>query len=130
MGFRGPGWLARPASNQREGKTMPRKTHAQIALLLADYNAAANDKKKAEKREKELRAEIDALDLDERTYGEWSYALGTPREILNQPAVRQLVEVYGKSASVLAAIKAAKLPVPVVPTQFTKAPIIVKPVIK
>lgn len=109
---------------------MPRKTHAQIALLLADYNAAQTDKRKAEKREKELREEIESLNLDERTYGEWSYSRGTQSERLDQKAIRHLVETYGKSEPVVAAIKAAKLPAPVIPTFYAAAPLIVKPVAK
>lgn len=105
---------------------MARKTHAQIAILLADLDAAQRDTRKAENREKELKAEVEALNLDERTYGEWSYSLGTPREILDQPAIRETIKAYGKSEPVIAAIKAAKLPAPVVPTKYTKAPIVVK----
>jgi hypothetical protein len=109
---------------------MPRKTHAQIAILLADYDAAQRDKRKAEAREKELKAEIEALDLAERTYGDWSYTLGTARTILDQPAVRELIKAYGQSEPVIKAIRAAKLPAPVVPTAQTKAPIVVKLVSK
>lgn len=93
---------------------MARKTHAQIALLLAQYDAAQRDKRKAEKAEKELKEQIEALNLVERTYGDWSYALGTPREILDQREARKALTDRG--------IK--------VPTVFTKAPIVVKPVVK
>lgn len=109
---------------------MPKKTHAQISLLLADLHAAQQDKRKAEQREKDLKAEIEALNLDERTYGEWLYSLGTPREILDQQGVKDLIKAYGQAEKVIAAIKAAKLPAPVVPTVFTKRPIVVKPVSK
>lgn len=118
-----------PVPNPKEAH-MPRKTHAQISLLLADLYAAKQDKRKADKRVDELEAEIADLNLDERSYGEWSYSLGTSREILNQKAIKELVAAYGKSEWVLAAVKAEKLPAPVVPTVMTKAPIVVKPVSK
>lgn len=89
---------------------MPRKTHAQIAILLADYDAAQRDKRKAETREKELKAEIEALNLDERVYGDWSFAHGTPRNILDQPEAKRLLTEKGVK----------------VPMVQTKAPIVVK----
>lgn len=94
---------------------MPRKTKAQIALLLADLHAAKSDKRKAETRVDDLEAEVAAIpNLKEGLYGEWTYALGTPREILDQPAAKE-------------ALKARGLPIP---TKFTKASIVVKPVVK
>lgn len=93
---------------------MPRKTKAQIGMLLADLEAAQVDKRKAEKREKDLKEEIGELSLKEGVYGDMSYALGTPREIMDQPAVRELVKANGLK----------------VPTKFTEAPMVVKRVIK
>lgn len=93
---------------------MPRRTKAQIGLILADYDAAIRDQRKAEKRAAELKAEIRDLELKDGTYGTMTYALGTPREILDQPAARE-------------ALKAAGLKIP---TTMTTAPIVVKPVIK
>lgn len=90
---------------------MPKPTIAQIALLLADYDAAQRDKRKAEKREAELKQQIIDLKLAEKAYGEWTYALGTPREILDQPAARKMITDAGGK----------------VPTVMTKAPIVVKP---
>jgi hypothetical protein len=94
---------------------MPRKTKAQIALLLADLHAAKNDKRKAEIRVDDLEAEVTAIaNLKEGQYGEWTYALGTPREILDQQGAKE-------------ALRAKGLPIP---TKFTKASIVVKPVVK
>jgi hypothetical protein len=93
---------------------MPRKTKAQIGAILADYDAAIRDQRKAEKRAAELKAEIRALNLKEGPYGEMTFANGTPREILNQAKAQEL-------------LKASGIPVP---TQLTAAPLIVKPIVK
>jgi hypothetical protein len=94
---------------------MPRKTKAQIGLLLADLYAAKRDKVKAERRVDELTAELAAIpNLKEGTYGEYTYALGTAREILNQAAAKELIKSLGKE----------------VPTTFGRAPLVIKPVIK
>ena len=85
-------------------------THAQIALLLADYDAAQRDKRKAENREKELKEQIEALGLAERTYGDWSFAHGTPSNRLDQTEARRLLNEHG--------IK--------IPMKLAKAPIVVK----
>lgn len=93
---------------------MPRKTKAQIGMILAAYDAAIRDQRKAEKQAAELKAEIRQLNLKDGTYGTMTYALGTPREILDQPAARE-------------ALKAAGL---TVPTTMTAAPLVVKPVVR
>lgn len=93
---------------------MPRKTKAQIGMILADYDAAIRDQRKAEKRAAELKAEIRDLDLKEGTYGAMTFGYGTPREILDQPRAKE-------------ALKAAGLEVP---TTMTTAPLVVKPVVK
>lgn len=93
---------------------MPRKTKAQIGMILADYDAAIRDQRKAEKRAAELKAEIRELSLKDGAYGAMTYALGTPREILDQPKAREV-------------LKAAGIPVP---TTMTAAPIVVKPIVK
>lgn len=100
---------------QLEGIDMPRKTKAQIALLLGDLYAAKSDKRKIETRVKDLEAELAAIPaLKEGAYGEWTYTLGTPREILDQPKAKELLTEKGLK----------------VPTVMTKAPIVVKPVVK
>jgi hypothetical protein len=93
---------------------MPRKTKTQIGMMLADYDAAIRDQRKAEKRAAELKAEIRELNLKDGTYGTMTFALGTPREILDQPKAREV-------------LKAAGIPIP---TAMTTAPIVVKPVVK
>jgi hypothetical protein len=93
---------------------MPRITKAQIGRLLADYDAANNDRLKAEKRADELKAQIRDLDPKEGAYGDMTFSWGKPREILDQPKAREI-------------IKAAGLKVPVT---MTTAPIVVKPVVK
>jgi hypothetical protein len=93
---------------------MPRKTKTQIGMMLADYDAAIRDQRKAEKRAAELKAEIRELNLKDGTYGTMTFALGTPREILDQPKAREV-------------LKAAGIPIP---TAFTTAPIVVKPIVK
>lgn len=125
---RGPVTLGDRFAPKQKGIDMPRKTHAQISLLLADLYAAKQDKRKADKRVNDLEAEIVDLGLDERAYGEWSYSLGTPREILAQQAIKEMIKAYGQNEAVIRAIKTAKLPAPVVPMAYTKASIVVKPV--
>jgi hypothetical protein len=93
---------------------MPRKTKTQIGMILADYDAAIRDQRKAEKRAAELKAEIRALELKDGTYGAMTYALGTPREILDQTRAKELLKEHGIT----------------VPTSMTTAPIVVKPVVK
>jgi hypothetical protein len=93
---------------------MPRKTKIQIGLILADYDAAIRDQRKAEKRAAELKAEIRELDLKEGAYGPMTFAYGTPREILDQPKARELLKAHDIE----------------VPTTMTSAPLVVKPVVK
>lgn len=93
---------------------MPRMTKTQIGMILADYDAAIRDQRKAEKRAAELKAEIRELNLKDGAYGSMTFATGTPREILDQPKARELLKANG---------------VPV-PTVLTTAPIVVKPVVK
>lgn len=93
---------------------MPRRTKAQIGLLLADYDAAIRDQRKAEKRANELKAEIRDLALKDGTYGTMTYALGTPREILDQQAAKEKLKAAGID----------------IPMAMTTAPIIVKPLVR
>jgi len=94
---------------------MPRKTKAQIALLLADLYAAKSDKRKADRRVDELEAEIKAIPgLKEGAYGEWTYVLGTPRNNLDQQRAKELLTEKGIE----------------IPRKLSEAPIVVKPVVK
>jgi hypothetical protein len=89
-------------------------TKAQIGMILADYDAASRDFRKAAKRVDELKAQIRLMTLKQGIYGEMTYAEGTPREILDQAAAKT-------------ALITAGLPVPMIMTQ---APIIAKPTVK
>lgn len=93
---------------------MPRKTKAQIGMILAEYDAAVRDERKAGKRAAELKAEIRELNLKEGAYGEMTFAYGTPREILDQPKAKEMIKAAGLD----------------VPTTMTTAPLVVKPLIK
>jgi hypothetical protein len=94
---------------------MPRMTKAQVELLLADLHAAKQDKRKADKRVDDLEAEVAAIpNLKEGVYGQWSYFLGTARELFDQPAAKAMLTERGLT----------------IPTKFSKQPIVVKPVVK
>lgn len=91
---------------------MPRKTKAQIGLILAELDATARDFRKTARRLDELKAEVRAMDLTPGTFGEVTFAYGTPREILDQKAAKDLLTKLGKS----------------IPTVMTEPPLVVKPV--
>lgn len=94
---------------------MPRKTKAQIGLLLADLYAAKQDRRKASQRVDDLEAELAAIPaLKEGAYGEWSYFLGTARELFDQPEAKALLLANGLT----------------VPMKLSKQPIVVKPAAK
>jgi hypothetical protein len=117
-------------TNPTKGATMPRMTKAAIGRLLADYDAAVRDQRKAEKRASDLKAEIRGLDLKVGTYGEMTLAYGTQGERLDQLKIKEIVTALGASAEVVALTKKLKLPAPVVPTFLAAAPLVVKPVVK
>lgn len=89
---------------------MARETKAQkttrVAMLLADYDAQSRALRKLTKAVDELKEAVKAIEPG--TFGDWTYAHGTPREILDQPAAR-------------AALKEAGIEVP---TKMTDAPIV------
>lgn len=70
---------------------MPRETKAQknarVGALLAEYDEKSRQLRKLEKDVKDMKARV--RELDEGTYGEWLFTLGTPREILDQAQVRK-----------------------------------------
>lgn len=83
---------------------MPRETKAQknarIGALLADYDDKARQLRKLESDVKDLKERI--RDLEVGTYGEWSYAHGTPRAILDQDAAKKwITEHDGKVPMVM-----------------------------
>lgn len=94
---------------------MPRETKAakniRIGMLLADYDARSRELRKLAKTVDDLKEQIRAEDLAEGAYGDFTYAAGTPREILDQQEAKKLLTQRG-------------IPVP---TQMTQAPIVVKP---
>lgn len=91
---------------------MARETKAQrtarVSALLADYDARSRDLRKLESTVKDLKAQI--RELDTGLYGDWTYEHGTPREILDQKAAKELIKGLGA----------------VVPTTMTEAPIVVR----
>lgn len=76
---------------------MPRETKAQkaarVALLLADYDAKCRELRKLGKTVDQLKEEIRTLDPG--TYGEWMYAQGGTREILDQEAAKRWITDHG-----------------------------------
>jgi hypothetical protein len=105
-------------------------TKAAIGRLLADYDAAIHDQRKAEKRADLLKKEIRALNLTPGTYGDMSFSYGTSSERLEQQKIKEIVTALGSSVEVVALAKKLKLPAPVVPTYFAAAPLVVNPVTK
>lgn len=76
---------------------MPRETKAQkaarVGLLLADYDAKSRELRKLDKDVEGLKEAIRALDPG--TYGEWTYAQGSTREILDQKEAKVRLEANG-----------------------------------
>lgn len=93
---------------------MPRMTKAQIGYVLADLDATARDFRKTARHLDELKTQVRAMDLKAGTYGEVTFAYGTPREILDQKAAKDLLTKLGKP----------------IPTVMTESPLVVKPVVK
>lgn len=94
---------------------MARETKAakqvRIGMLLAEYDAANNDKLKAERRVEELKEQIKAEQLPEGPYGDWTLAYSNGRTILDQKTAKEL-------------LTQRKIPVP---TKTTDPSIVVKP---
>jgi hypothetical protein len=66
---------------------------ARVADLLAAYDEQSRALRKLEKDVKALAEQV--RELEPGTYNDWSYAEGTPREILDQPAARKLIMELG-----------------------------------
>jgi hypothetical protein len=92
---------------------MPRETKAQktsrLSMLLAAYDAKSRELRKLTKDVDEMKEQLRAETPG--TYGDFTLAEGTPREILDQPEARKM-------------LSDRKLPIP---TKMTDAPIIVRP---
>jgi hypothetical protein len=91
---------------------MARETKAarttRISMLLADYDETSRALRKLAKRADELKEQI-RKEVPAGTYGEWTRSEGTPREILDQSAAKNLLTAEG-------------IPIP---TKMTDAPVIV-----
>lgn len=90
---------------------MARETKAQkvsrISMLLAEYDARAREARKLESIVKGLKEQI--REIEPGTYGEWVRSTGTPREIVDQAAIKQDFAERGVA----------------LPTKMTEAPVIV-----
>lgn len=84
-----------------------RKTR--YAMLLADYDARSRELRKLDSIVKGLKEQI--AEIPEGTYGEWTRSHGTPREIVDQAAIKARFAELGE----------------VLPTKMTSAPILVIP---
>lgn len=90
----------------RETKTAMRQ---RVSALLADFDARNREINKLIKIRDGLKEQIKEIDPGE--YGDWILATGTPREILDQRAARELLTSNGIE----------------VPMRVTDAPIVVTP---
>jgi hypothetical protein len=88
----------------RETKTA---MHARVGALLADFDARNREINKLKKIADGLKEQI--KEIDPGTYGDWVLAKGTPREVLDQRAARELLTQHGVE----------------VPMKLTDAPIVV-----
>lgn len=90
---------------------MARETAAQkrtrIAMLLADYDARSRELRKLEKDVKTLKSQV--REIDPGTYGEWIRGTGTPREIIDNEAIKKGYAERGET----------------IPTRMSEAPITV-----
>jgi hypothetical protein len=92
-----------------------RETAAQkrrrIEMLLADYANRSAEKRKLDKIVDGLKEQV--KEIPQGTYGEWQRSAGTPREILDQPAVKAKFAELGLD----------------VPVKLTDPPVVVNPVV-
>jgi hypothetical protein len=99
---------------------MARETKAaktsRISMLLADYNAKSSELRKLTTIVDGLKEQVRGVHEAEGngTFGDWTLAEGTPREILDQVEAKKRLTDRG-------------IPVPM---RVTAAPMIVKPVVK
>jgi hypothetical protein len=84
-----------------------RKTR--IGMLLADYDARSRELRKLQSIVKGLKEQIE--EVPEGTYGEWTRSHGTPREIVDQAAIKARFTELGEP----------------LPMKMTAAPILVIP---
>lgn len=95
---------------------MARETAAQkrtrISMLLADYSNRSAELRKLVKIVDGLKEQV--REIDPGTYGDWQRSTGTPREILDQAAIKAKYAELGLT----------------LPTKMTDAPIVVTAVTK
>lgn len=93
---------------------MARETAAQrrtrIEMLLADYSNRASELRKLVKIVDGLKEQV--KEIAPGTYGEWQRSTGTPREILDQTAIKAKYVELGLT----------------LPVKMTDAPVVVRPV--
>ena len=83
--------------------------NARVSALLAEYDATMAALRKYEKTAKDLKEQV--REIEPGPYGDWTLALGTAREIMDQQAVVADYKARG-----------AKLP-----TKMTTPPLVVQP---
>lgn len=92
---------------------MPRETKAQkatrISMLLAEFDARQRELRKLDKIVDGLKEQV--RDIEPGTYGEWVLSQGTPREIVDQAAIKLDYTERGVA----------------LPTKMTAPPIVVRP---
>jgi len=84
---------------------------ARVSMLLADYDARVRELRKLEKDVDSLKEQV--REIEPGTYGDWVREDGTPREIMDQAAVK---EDYHKRRVE-------------VPMTTTRPPIVVRPAV-
>lgn len=84
-----------------------KQRNTRVSILLAAYDADSAQLRKLAKDVETMKEEI--RKLDPGSYGEWQYSTGTPREIMDQAAVKRAYQERGDT----------------LPTKTTEAPIVV-----
>lgn len=82
---------------------------ARVSLLLADYDARSREVRKLSKDVEAMKDQL--KEIDPGAYGDWILSRGTPREIMDQKAVK---DDYTRRGEIM-------------PTKVTDAPIVVAP---
>jgi len=81
---------------------MARETKAQrvarVSALLAEFDARTRERNKLDTIVRGLKEQV--KEIDPGTYGDWVRAEGTPREIMDQPAARELLTANGLTVPV------------------------------
>jgi len=83
---------------------------SRVSMLLADFDARSKELNKLQTLVKGLKAQV--AEIEPGTYGDWVRAYGTPRNVLDQAAVRADYAARGVD----------------LPMKPTDAPVVVTPV--